>query len=65
MDNKEISFEAAMKRLEEIANVIQKNECSLDEGIKLYEEGLKLARYCSEKLNGFQEKLQQLNDGEQ
>ncbi len=63
--DKEITFEAAMKRLEEIANIIQKNECSLDEGISLYEEGLKLARYCSEKLNGFQERLQQINNGEQ
>ncbi len=63
--DKEISFEAAMKRLEEIANIIQKNDCSLDEGINLYEEGLKLARYCSEKLNGFQERLQQINNGEQ
>ncbi len=63
--DKEITFEAAMKRLEEIVNIIQKNECSLDEGISLYEEGLKLARYCSEKLNGFQERLQQINNGEQ
>ena len=62
--DKEITFEAAMKRLEEIANIIQKNECSLDEAIGLYEEGLKLARYCSEKLNGFQERLQQISNGE-
>ena len=43
--DKELTFEEAMKRLEEITAVIQKNECTLDEGLKLYEEGLKLAEF--------------------
>ncbi len=59
--DKKITFEEAMKRLEEITSIIQKNECTLDEGLKLYEEGLQLARFCDEKLRSFSEKLNELN----
>ncbi|MBR0230586.1 MAG: exodeoxyribonuclease VII small subunit [Erysipelotrichaceae bacterium] len=63
--DKEMTFEQAMKRLEEIAQIIQKNECSLDEGLKLYEEGLKLAGFCDEKLNVFQSRLNELSSKEE
>ena len=59
-----MSFEEAMKRLEEITGIIQKNECSLDEGLKLYQEGVDLARYCSDKLNAFSRKLEEIATGE-
>ena len=58
--SEQLTFEQAMKRLEEITNIIQKNECSLDEGLALYEEGLKLARFCNDKLNDFSTKLEQV-----
>ena len=38
------TFEQAMARLEEIVSLLEKNEESLDETIKLFEEGLKLAK---------------------
>ena len=63
--DKEMTFEQAMKRLEEITSIIQKNECSLDEGLKLYEEGLELAKYWDEKLTVFQNKLNELNSIEE
>ena len=59
--DKELTFEEAMKRLEEITGVIQKNECTLDEGLKLYEEGLKLAEFCNRKLKMFSDKLNDLS----
>ena len=62
--DKQITFEEAMKRLEEITGIIQKNECTLDEGLKLYEEGLKLAKYCDDKLKTFSEKLNELSNQE-
>ena len=62
---KEMTFEQAMKRLEEIAGIIQKNECSLDEGLKLYEEGLELAKFCDEELNVFQSRLNELASKEE
>ena len=41
--NKELTFEQAFKRLNEITEIIQKNDCTLDEGFALFEEGLKLS----------------------
>ena len=37
-----MTFETAIKRLEEITLLIEKGELTLDESIKLFEEGVKL-----------------------
>ncbi|MDI9540552.1 MAG: exodeoxyribonuclease VII small subunit [Bacillota bacterium] len=58
--NKELTFEQAFKRLNEITEIIQKNDCTLDEGFALFEEGLKLSQFCSEKLSNFEEKFSAL-----
>ena len=55
-----MTFEAAMKRLEEITNLIQSSEISLDESLKLYQEGLQLANYCHDKLKTFTESLEEI-----
>lgn len=41
----ELTYEKAVKRLEEIVNLLEKNEASLDESMKLFEEGTKLAAF--------------------
>ena len=51
MDNKNISYEEATARLEEIVSALEKNEVSLDEALKLFEEGTALVAFCSQKLN--------------
>ena len=43
-------FESAMSRLEEISDVLSQNQVGLDESLKLYEEGVKLLKFCSDKL---------------
>ena len=40
----ELSFEAALKRLEEIVRKLESGEASLDESIELYAEGDRLKR---------------------
>lgn len=55
--SKELSFENAMKRLEEIVGALEKNETSLDESIKLFEEGTKLTAFCSKTLDEAQQKI--------
>ena len=60
MDKKELTFEQAIQRLEEITNLIQKSECTLDQGIKLYQEGLELSNFCQDKLSIFQKQLSEL-----
>ncbi len=48
--DKDITFEQALARLNEIADILVKNEVSLDESIKLYAEGVELFRFCNTKL---------------
>ncbi len=44
------SIEDALRRLEEIAGLLQESELPLEESLKLYEEGLTLSRLCAERL---------------
>ena len=50
MPKKELSFENALERLEEIASMLESGEFTLDEALKLYEEGVKLIGVCETKL---------------
>ena len=47
---KTMSFEAAMERLEEILHTLESGNENLDTSLSLYEEGIKLIRACSDKL---------------
>ena len=44
MPKKEISFEKAMERLEEIVNSLESGESPLDKSLSLFEEGVKLVK---------------------
>lgn len=56
-----LSFEEAMKRLEEIANKLENGQVSLDESLALYEEGIALVRCCNEKLDRAEQKIRILD----
>lgn len=60
----ELCFEDALKRLEEIVARIEKGDLRLDEMMKLYEEGMNLSRYCTDKLNEAERKVLQVVRGE-
>ena len=62
---KKQSFEQAMGRLEEIVNQLERGECGLDESLKLFEEGAKLAAQCNEILDKVEQKVNILLDGEE
>ncbi len=47
---KESSFENSLQRLQEISDILEKGEIGLDESIKLYEEGINLAKNCYSSL---------------
>lgn len=55
------SFEGAMARLEEIVRKLEGGEATLDESLKLYEEGISLVRACSLKLDEAEKKIKLLN----
>ena len=58
----EITFEQAIKTLEEITNILESGELSLDESMKLYEKGVKLSDKCAKQLNDAELKIKQLSD---
>ncbi len=57
----EMTYEQAIKRLEEIVNLLEKNEATLDESMKLFEEGTKLAVFCNKKLGEAKQKITVIN----
>ncbi len=56
----ETSFEKAFARLEEILEIMNAGNVSLDESLKLYEEADKLIRTCGKRLNEAERKVQML-----
>lgn len=66
MEAKEINFEDAMKKLEEIANSLEKGELNLDAQVEKFEEGMKLAKTCNEILEAAEKRISILidNNGE-
>lgn len=64
--NEELNFEEAMKQLEEIANVLENGNLSLDESVNKFEEGMKLSKKCNDFLDQAEKKITMLiNDGEE
>ena len=61
----ELKFEEALLRLEEIVRSLERGESSLDEALSLYEEGVKLARFCNSRLDEAEAKIEiMLDDGQ-
>ena len=52
-----LTFEAAIVRLEEIVKLLEKGSSSLDESLKLYEEGISLVRFCNNALDNAENKI--------
>jgi exodeoxyribonuclease VII small subunit len=57
---KELSFEEAMESLEEIVSKLESGEVSLEESLKLYQDGKKLAKLLEERLSSAEEKVKEL-----
>ena len=61
MENKDENFEELMLELEEITNKLEKDEnISLDESIKLFEEGILISQKCNEKIESAEKKITML-----
>ena len=46
-----MSFEEAFTKLEEIVKRLENGKANLDESMKLYKEGMDLAKFCDDKLS--------------
>ena len=58
---KEMTYEQAISRLEEIVSILEKNEVSLDEALGIFEEGTRLTSLCAEKLKNAKSKITEIN----
>lgn len=56
----ELTFEQAMTRLEQIVAALESGRCTLDESLKLFEEGTKLTAYCADQLKTAEQKIVKL-----
>ena len=56
----EKTFEEAIARLEQIIDELENGELNLEESLKLFEEGIALARHCNAKLDEAQGKVELL-----
>lgn len=54
---KKQSFEQSLAQLEEIVRKLEQGECGLDESLKLFEEGAKLADSCNSLLDQAEQKV--------
>ena len=54
---KEMTYEQAVGRLEEIAGLMESGELSLDESMKLYDESVRLTEFCYSKLEAFKQRV--------
>ena len=59
----ELSFEDALKRLEEIVRTLERGEAPLDQSIELYQEGDRLKRHCEARLKAAQARIEQIAFG--
>jgi exodeoxyribonuclease VII small subunit len=53
-------FEAALQRLEQIVQQLEKGELPLEQSLVLYEEGIKLTRLCHAKLEEAEGRIETL-----
>ncbi len=63
MAGKSVTFEEAMKRLDDIVHLLESGEIPLEESIKLFEEGIKLSAKCTKLLDTAELKVTQLTQG--
>ena len=62
-DMKKLSFEAAMRELEEIVGALEKGNVDLDKSIALYERGEVLKKHCDGLLKSAEARIDKIVQG--
>ncbi len=62
-EEKDLSFEQSMKRLEEVVNSLEKGDVSLSDSMAMFEEGSALIRRCGEMLDSAEQQVVRLKKG--
>ncbi|GAA0482077.1 exodeoxyribonuclease VII small subunit [Salinibacillus aidingensis] len=62
-EKQEISFEEAVEKLENIVEKLEEGDVPLEKAIEYYQEGMKLSKFCNDKLTKVEKQMEQiLND---
>ncbi|MFO0662389.1 MAG: exodeoxyribonuclease VII small subunit [Polyangiaceae bacterium] len=59
-EKKTATFETSLKRLGEIVDSLEKGDLPLEDSLKLFEEGTKLARLAQDRLNKAEKRIDEL-----
>jgi exodeoxyribonuclease VII small subunit len=51
-------FEEALSKLEKVVEKLEAGDISLEESLKLFEEGIRLSRFCNQKLDEAEKKVE-------
>lgn len=62
--NERFEFEQALERLSEVLKELESEEVPLEKAIALYEEGMKLSKMCSKKLEEAELRIEQVTRNE-
>ena len=57
MAKAEENFEELITKLEDITNKLESDKLSLDESVKLFEDGMKISKKCNEKLEDAEKRI--------
>lgn len=57
MLSKDFDFEKSIKELEEISNMLEDEQISLEKSISLFEKGIRLSKDCSTYLDNAKQKI--------
>ena len=60
----DITFDSALKRLQEISDLLENGKCSLEDSVKLFEEGIELSAKCEKFLSEAKQKVEFFESGE-
>lgn len=63
MAEKKLSFELSLKRIDEIVKNLEQGDVSLDESMKLFQEGTELIRRCGKMLDEAEQQVVRLRKG--
>lgn len=60
MSTKKLNFEENLEKLEQIANQLESGDADLEQSLKIYADGVKLAKDCHAKLAKAKQKVTQI-----
>ncbi|MFZ5644068.1 MAG: exodeoxyribonuclease VII small subunit [Bacillota bacterium] len=64
MGKKKITFEDAIKRLEEIVRELEDGQLPLEKALELYSEGINISKFCQSSLEEAEQRIMVLMNGE-